>query len=112
MRELLLLCFFLPTFSCNHNELSVCETESPSFTDCVEPIINLNCTGCHVYGSAANTSTILTNYDAIKLAVDQNDLLNRIKYNSSNENMPPAGKMSNQDITIIENWIDDGLQNN
>ena len=38
--------------SCTYNELpiseiTICETNSPSFSDCVLPIIEENCMSCH-----------------------------------------------------------------
>ena len=43
----------------------------------------------------------------IKDMVNNKDLLNRVK-----TDMPPTGLMPENEIQIIENWINDGLQNN
>ena len=94
-------------FSCTYNEImpeinSDC-TVVPSFSNCVQPIINSNCISCHDDNSAWS----LTNYSLIKDMVNNKDLLNRVK-----TDMPPTGLMPENEIQIIENWINDGLQNN
>ena len=96
--------------SCTYNELpiseiTICETNSPSFSDCVLPIIEDNCMSCH--SENGGQSPILTSFQEIMLAVSNDDLLSRIK-----NDMPPTNLMNYSDILIIENWIDEGAQNN
>jgi len=109
MKNLSFLLLFLLS-SCTYNELpiseiTICETNSSSFSDCVLPIVEDNCVSCH--SENGGQSPFLTSFPEIKLAVDNDDLLARI-----NDNMPPGNLMNSSDIFIIENWIDEGTQNN
>ena len=109
MKNLSFLILFLLS-SCTYNELpiselTICETNSPSFSDCVLPIIEENCISCH--SENGGQSPFLTSSSEIILAVENDDLLSRIKYD-----MPPTNLMNTSDILIIENWIDEGAQNN
>lgn len=106
------LSFFLLLllYSCTYNEvpiseITICETNTPSFSDCVLPIIEDNCMSCH--SENGEQSLYLTSFTEIMLAVENNDLLVRIK-----SDMPPSNLMNASDILIIENWIDEGAQNN
>ena len=109
MKNLSFLLLFLLS-SCTYNELpiseiTICETNSPSFSDCVLPIIEDNCMSCH--SENGGQSPILTSFPEIILSVANDDLLARIK-----NDMPPTNLMNSSDIFIIENWIDEGTQNN
>jgi hypothetical protein len=109
MKNLSFFLLFLLS-SCTYNELpiseiTICETNSPSFSDCVLPIIEDNCMSCH--SENGGQSPILTSFPEIILAVANDDLLARIK-----NDMPPTNLMNSSDILIIENWIDEGAQNN
>jgi len=109
MKNLSFFLLFLLS-SCTYNELpiseiTICETNSPSFSDCVLPIIEDNCMSCH--SENGGQSPILTSFQEIILAVANDDLLARIK-----NDMPPTNLMNSSDILIIENWIDEGAQNN
>jgi len=78
----------------------------PSFVACIKPIIDNNCVSCHSYGGSANF-LILSDYNSIKSAVQNNNLLYSIE-----NNMPPNGLMSEQNISIIKNWIENEMPNN
>ncbi len=109
MKNLSFFLLFLLS-SCTYNELpvseiTICETNSPSFSDCVLPIIEDNCVSCH--SENGGQSLFLTSFTEIMLAVENDDLLGRIK-----SDMPPSNLMNASDILIIENWIDEGTQNN
>ena len=108
MKNLSFFLLFLLS-SCTYNELpiseiTICETNSPSFSDCVLPIIEDNCVSCH--SENGEQLPFLTSFPEI-LAVGNDDLLARI-----NNDMPPTNLMNSSDILIIENWIDEGTQNN
>ena len=108
-----LLFLFLFT-SCTYNEIvpelnTSCNQEggvewSPSFNDCVEPIIQNNCISCHADNSPSGS---LSDYTQILDMINNKDLLNRIK-----TDMPPSGTMSQNNIDIIEQWINNGANNN
>ena len=109
MKNLSFFLLFLLS-SCTYNELpiseiTICETNSPSFSDCVLPIIEDNCVSCH--SENGGQSPFLTSFPEIILAVSNDDLLGRIK-----NDMPPTNLMNSSDILIIENWIDESTQDN
>mgnify|MGYP001315638705 CR=1 FL=1 len=64
-------CFFLffALNSCVYNEIILdnnldCRTnENPSFQNCIEPLIEVHCLGCH---SATSNSGSLEGYEAVK----------------------------------------------
>tara|TARA_Y100000385_G_scaffold205065_1_gene212416 strand:+ start:288 stop:617 length:330 start_codon:yes stop_codon:yes gene_type:complete len=109
MKNLSIFLLFL-LYSCTYNELpiseiAICETNSPSFSDCVLPIIENNCVSCH--SENGGQYPFLTSFPEIISAVENDDLLARIK-----NDMPPGNLMNSSDILIIENWIDENNQNN
>lgn len=109
MKNLSFFLLFL-LYSCTYNELliseiTICETNSPSFSDCVLPIIEDNCVSCH--SENGGQPPFLTSFPEIILAVEDDDLLARIK-----NDMPPSNLMNSSDILIIENWIDESTQDN
>jgi uncharacterized membrane protein len=85
--------------------LDLCLSE-PSFTECVKPIIDNNCVLCHSYGGEAGW-LILSDYASIIAASNIYDLKNII-----NTSMPAAQLMPQENISIIEKWLDDGAPNN
>ena len=90
--------------------VSSCETDTPLFSECIEPIILNNCTSCHSYGGDGHTALDLSNYDNIQEAVLNGNVIERI--NSINNPMPPSGKLSDLEIQIIEKWSQNGALNN
>ena len=107
MKNLSFFLLFLLS-SCTYNELpiseiTICETNFASFSDCVLPIIEDNCVSCH--SENGGQSPFLTSFPEI--LAENDDLLARI-----NNDMPPTNLMNYSDILIIEKWIDEGAQNN
>jgi mono/diheme cytochrome c family protein len=89
-----------------------CDTTNVSFSQNVFPIISNNCTGCHS-GNNPSGDISLTNYNEVKEAVLNFDLLNSILWNGLAENMPKnANQLSDCQIGMIEIWINDGTPNN
>jgi uncharacterized membrane protein len=78
----------------------------PSFLECVKPIIDNNCVSCHSYGGDAGF-LILTDYNLIRAAHIQYDLINTI-----NTTMPQSGLMPEENRDIIEKWFQNGAPNN
>ena len=84
----------------------------------IQPIFNNSCTSCHQYGhnSGLNLTTYSTtmtggNSGMIIVAGDHanSELYNRITLpESAQGDMPPSGSLSQSDIDLIANWIDEG----
>ena len=96
----------LTTQGCNPDNTEL------SFKDCIAPIINDNCgSSCHSAASAFG-GVILTNYEEIKVYVDNGRLPIVIDPEDQTELMPTTGKMPEINITLIKNWINQGALNN
>ena len=108
MRYLFLLIIFS---SCSYNEIDLCSTLTPSFSECVKPIIEENCVQCHRNNSS---NGLLQTYDQIKFYMDNGELLNRVQRDVDQQGiMPPSGqKLSNNEIQILINWSENGTPNN
>jgi len=109
MKNLSFLLLFLLS-SCTYNEFSPCETNEPTFSDCVKPIFEQHCMGCHSMGNPDGIMA-LTNYQEI-----QNQVLNGTVIESINREigfMPKNGeRLSAEHILIIEKWYENGTPNN
>lgn len=81
--------------------------EEITYVDDVQPIIQSNCLSCHSNPPQNDAPMHLTTYNAVKQAVEDRGLLNRI--NNSDNPMPPTGLMSQANRDIIEKWEEDGL---
>ena len=84
----------------------------------IQPIFNNSCTSCHQYGhnSGLNLTTYSStmtggNSGATIVAGDHanSELYNRITLpESAQGDMPPTGSLSQSDIDLISQWIDEG----
>ena len=109
MRIFLIVSLLVIT-SCTYNELSVCETENPSFNDCVEPIFVENCIACH-FQNNPNGIMPLTNFLEIQDKVINGTVIESIKREV--EFMPKNGeRLTVEEILIIETWKENGAPNN
>ena len=96
--------------SCSYNELSLCETDNPSFSYCVEPIFEQNCIGCH-FQNNSNEIISLTNFQEIQDKVINGTVIESIKREVGF--MPKNGeRLTVEEILIIENWKENGAPNN
>ena len=111
MRFFLILSILVVT-SCTYNELSICETDNPSFTDCVEPIFEKNCIGCHFQNNSDEIMP-LTNFQEIQDKVINGTVIESIKGEVGFIPMPYNGeRLTVEEILIIENWKENGAPNN
>lgn len=102
-------------FSCSSNTYAELEeheeilNELVTYNSHVQSIIQDNCVSCHSAGNTAGFRP-LTNYTLVKDAVINTDLLDRIqKQNGEPGLMPQTGRMSQNQINIIFQWLEDGL---
>lgn len=97
--------------SCSYNEIDICSTLTPSFSECVKPIIEENCIQCHRNNSS---NGLLQTYDQIKFYIDNGELLDRVQRGTDQQGfMPPSGqKLSDNEIQILINWSENGTPNN
>ena len=89
-----------------------------SYTDQIQPIFNANCTSCHVGGGAATLD--LTSYDGVMsggvsgLSIISGDNENSELYiriilpEGAAGSMPPNDPLSQEEINLIGDWINEG----
>jgi hypothetical protein len=110
MIKILFLFSLFVISSCTYHELSPCETNEPAFSDCVKPIFEQNCVGCHSTGNSDGIMT-LTNYQEIQDQVVNGTVIESLKREVGF--MPKNGeRLSANQILIIENWKNNGAPNN
>ena len=92
-----------------------------SYTNQIQPIFNSNCTGCHMGGGAATLN--LTDYNGMMaggvsgLVVISGDHYNSDLYNritlpeGAAGSMPPNDPLSQEEINLIADWINEGANN-
>ena len=102
--------FVLLISSCSYNELTVCETNNPSFSECIMPIFSKHCVECHFHNNLYEIMP-LTNFIEI-----QDKIINGTIIESINREigfMPKNGeRLSAEQILIIEKWYENGTPNN
>jgi len=89
------------------DQMDVAITSVPevSFAGEIKPIIDANCqkSGCH--GSNSSLPSFST-YAQVKANAD------KIKSKISSKAMPPTGPLSDTNIKLISDWVDQGAPNN
>lgn len=89
-----------------------CVTQNMSFKTDILPIIKNNCTGCH-NSIALQGGIAMENYEQITPYIENGSFLGSIKHESGFSPMPKnTAKMSNCQISKIQQWILDGAQDN
>ena len=110
MKKMISSILFIITISVSQGQVDY-ETQ-------VQTIFNNSCTSCHLYGhnSGLNLTTYATtmsggNNGLVIAAGDHanSELYNRITLpETANGDMPPTGSLSQSDIDLIAQWIDEG----
>lgn len=96
--------------TCTNN--NNCDTNGVTFSQTVMPILETYCIGCHS-GAAPSGSISLENYAGVLPVVNDGSLLGSIKYTTGFTPMPQnADPLSDCAIAQIEQWINDGAQDN
>lgn len=90
-----------------------------SFSNDIQPIFNTNCVSCHPSVSdpdltEGNSYTFLTVTDpdmVVPNDADGSELYQRL-LGIGGGIMPPSGALSDADISLVKNWINQGALNN
>lgn len=86
-----------------------------TFSSTVMPIISSRCLSCHSANSAANSGggVRLDTYQNVKTRADNGSLAGVINHDPGYPQMPQGGsKLSDCQISLIEQWIENGSPNN
>ena len=89
-----------------------CNIEDVTYSNFVKPVIDNTCVGCHS-GSSPSGGVNLSNYNNVKVYVDNGRFFGAINWESGYSSMPQGGsKLDDCTLDKIKKWIDDGAPNN
>jgi hypothetical protein len=93
---------------------TTCQTDNMSLQNDIVPILELNCYVCHSTAAGpGNGNVILQGYTELIKYVNSGALVGAINHASGFAAMPQnAPKLSDCNISKIEQWIADGAPNN
>ena len=92
---------------------SLCDTGTYTYSGAMKPLMRTYCVGCHYTGAHAVGGVTLDNYtDVVTAATDSTVLLGCIRHTTGYNQMPQTGTpLSDCQVTQIEKWIKNGMQN-
>lgn len=89
-----------------------CDSVNISYSLNIQPILALNCVGCHS-GSSPDGGIALSSYANVKAQVDNGKLIGAVEGKAGYVPMPPGGiSLSSCDISQLNLWVSDGAPNN
>lgn len=102
--------------------VNVTKIDSVSYKTDIQPVLQANCSGCHSGTSSFGISGLDANvdintYENVKTLINFDNkkgyLIENVKHSVGFKSMPQGGsKLADSTITKIQNWIDQGLNNN
>lgn len=101
---------------CSNNSTADLLEPSPvgivSYARDIKPIIDNNCLGCHKSPPENGAPMSLANYEALKDAITNRPLIDRISREQGAEGMMPLGgtRLPQSSINLIALWKAQGLQ--
>jgi hypothetical protein len=120
-KSLIAAIFLLAFSSCVYEKEDIlyppgnCNTDNPTYSLMVQPIISANCYSCH---STANSAVSgggnqLDSYVKLKVFVDNGKLVGSISHSAGFSPMPKnSAKLNDCDINKIKAWVAAGAPNN
>lgn len=116
MKKTLVFLISIITFhSCYNDKVEdlygpvTCDLSDITYTNDVAIIINSSCatTGCHVSGGTGTGN--FTNFSELKSKVDNGTFATRVL---NDKTMPPSTPLTECELLILQNWIDNGALEN
>ena len=105
--------FFISCTSDSESDLTEPDSDPDapvSYEANIKQIIAGNCLGCHSDPPVNGAPFALNTYERVKQATDNGNLLVSIKRQTGESAaMPPAGRMPQATIDLIEQWADEGF---
>ncbi len=95
------------TVNCNCS----CDDTKFKYSEDIEVLLNNSCVGCHKPGFLGGNINLVGYYN-VKIQVTNGKLLGSITHSSGFVPMPQGGKLSECEITKVQNWINAGALNN
>lgn len=97
----------------NDSESDLREPESPpvaSYEGSIRQVISNNCVGCHQDPPINGAPFALNTYNRVRDKTEKGNLLVAIKRQTGETAaMPPAGRLPQVTIDLIEQWADEGF---
>jgi len=92
---------------------TACDTGNYTYSGAIAPMMATYCTGCHYAGAKAVAGVYLDSYYGVQTAgADSASLLGALRHSSGYVAMPQSGnQLSDCQITQVEKWIKNGMQN-
>jgi mono/diheme cytochrome c family protein len=91
---------------------NTCELTTVTYAGSVHPIIQSNCISCHS-AAAQQGGVNLEGFTNLKAYATNGKLSGTVQHSPGFSAMPKgAGKLSDCDIAIINEWISNGIENN
>ena len=102
----------LALFSCKDYGNPASPEGNPDYGD-IQTIFNMNCTACHYSGSSyisyESYNNVISGGSVIAGDAISSSLYDRItRLESAQGDMPPTGRLSQSNIDLIYEWINDG----
>lgn len=88
----------------------VVDTQNVTFSKTIMPLLTTNCVGCHKTGNLSG-GVSLENYTQVKSYVDSKRLWGSLNSLTGYSPMPPIGKLTDCQLTVVKKWIDAGAKN-
>ncbi len=97
----------------NDSESDLREPDSPtavSYEANIKQIISNNCVACHKDPPVNGAPFALNTYDRVRDKTEKGNLLSAMKRQTGEPAaMPPAGRLPQATIDLIEQWADEGF---
>jgi hypothetical protein len=89
-----------------------CDTNSYAFSTTIQPLININCKGCH-NATLSSGGIRLDNYTSVKSVADNGSLFGAISHQQGYTAMPQGGaRLPECNIIQVKKWIAAGAPDN
>lgn len=90
-------------------QCDACDTATVSYAVPVAGLVAQNCLACHS-GPQASSGLLLSDYDALRDAFLNTNLLERIQAQPGVPVMPPGGRMNDCQLETLLKWYREGMQ--
>lgn len=114
---ILLLSLTILSGCSNDSQSDLVEEQNPgssiTYSNSIQSIINNNCVGCHSNPPRNGAPFPLASFDEVSTRANNGQLLRSISRQTGEPRaMPPSGRLPQATIDLVEQWIDEGLQEN
>jgi hypothetical protein len=90
-----------------------CNPEIFTYSGAIQMVIQNYCLGCHYSATSENKNVDLSNYEAVKIQVDNGSFWGGVNHDNGFISMPQnADKLSECKLSQIDKWIRAGALNN